>query len=228
MVRQCELLSVNRSGLYYQPRGETALNLALMRLIDEQFLETPWYGARQMARHLRRQGHKVGRKRMRRLMGVMGLTPIYQPPRTTVPHPGHRVYPYLLRGLAIERADQVWCVDITYIPMHRGFLYLVAVIARRQPGLAKIDLQLLARRRFKGIVGGTVLRAAGRRSSNQRVPMMERSGVTPPEMSVRSFCSRLFQFTTSILISISGCACMKVCGPSARNRGRWPHCSRRR
>ncbi len=128
MVRQCELLSVSRSGLYYQPRGETALNLALMRLIDEQFLETPWYGARQMARHLRRQGRMVGRKRMRRLMGRMGLTPIYQPPRTTVPHPSHRVSPYLLRGLAIDRADQVWCADITYIPMHRGFLYLVAVM----------------------------------------------------------------------------------------------------
>ena len=128
MVRQCELLSVNRSGLYYQPRGETVLNLGLMRLIDGQFLETPWYGARQMARHMHRLGHVVGRKRMRRLMGVMGLTPIYQPPRTTVPHPGHRVHPYLLRGLAIDRADQVWCADITYIPMRWGFLYLVAVM----------------------------------------------------------------------------------------------------
>ena len=130
MARQCELLSVSRSGLYYQPRGETALNLALMRLIDGQFLETPWYGARQMARHLRRDGHEIGRKRMRRLMGLMGLTPIYQPPRTTVPHPGHGQYPYLLRGVAIERPDQVWCADITYIPMRRGFLYLVAVMDR--------------------------------------------------------------------------------------------------
>jgi len=128
LVRQCKLLSVSRSGLYYQPRGETALNLALMRLIDEQFLATPWYGSRQMARHLRRQGHIVGRKRMRRLMGLMGLVPIYQPPRTTVPHPRHRLYPYLLRGLAIDRPDQVWCSDITYIPMRRGFLYLVAVM----------------------------------------------------------------------------------------------------
>ena len=128
MVQQCELLGVNRSGLYYQPRGETALNLALMRLIDGQFLETPWYGARQMARHLRREGHVVGRKRMRRLMGLMGLTPIYQPPRTTVPHPGHRLYPYLLRGLTIDRPNQVWCADITYVPMRRGFFYLVAVM----------------------------------------------------------------------------------------------------
>ena len=106
VVRQCELLSVNRSGLYYQPRGETASNLALMRVIDEQFLATPWYGSRQMARHLRRHGHIVGRKRMRRLMALMGLAPIYQPPRTTVPHPGHRLYPYLLRGLAIDRPNQ--------------------------------------------------------------------------------------------------------------------------
>jgi putative transposase len=128
MVQQCELLGVNRSGLYYQPRGETALNLALMRLIDGQFLETPWYGARQMARHLRREGHVVGRKRMRRLMGLMGLTPIYQPPRTTVPHPGHRLYPYLVRGLTIDRPNQVWCADITYVPMRRGFFYLVAVM----------------------------------------------------------------------------------------------------
>src|SRR4051812_14744338 len=99
-----------------------------MRLIDAQFLETPWYGSRQMARQLRRDGHEVGRKRVRRLMGVMGLVPIYQRPRTTVPHPEHRVYPYLLRDLAVERPNQVWCADITYIPMRRGFLYLVAVM----------------------------------------------------------------------------------------------------
>jgi putative transposase len=99
-----------------------------MRLIDEQFTETPWYGTRQMARQLRRQGHDVGRKRVRRLMRVMGLTAIYQHPRTTVPHPEHRVHPYLLRGLPIDRPNQVWCADITYIPMRRGFLYLVAVM----------------------------------------------------------------------------------------------------
>jgi putative transposase len=128
IVRQCELVSISRSSFYYQPVGETAENLALMRLIDAQFLETPWYGSRQMARHLRRDGHEVGRKRVRRLMGVMGLVPIYQRPRTTVPHPEHRVYPYLLRDLAVERPNQVWCADITYIPMRRGFLYLVAVM----------------------------------------------------------------------------------------------------
>jgi len=128
VVRQCELLSISRSSFYYQPMGETAGNLALMRLIDAQFLETPWYGSRQMARHLRRDGHEVGRKRVRRLMALMGLVPIYQRPRTTVPNSEHRIYPYLLRDLVVDRPNQVWCTDITYIPMRRGFLYLVAVM----------------------------------------------------------------------------------------------------
>ncbi len=108
--------------------GETAGNLALMRLIDAQFLETPWYGSRQMARHLRRDGHEVGRKRVRRFMALMGLVPIYQRPRTTVPNSAHRIYPDLLRDLVVDRPNQVWCTDITYIPMRRGFLYLVAVM----------------------------------------------------------------------------------------------------
>jgi putative transposase len=128
IVRQCELVSISRSGFYHRPAEETPLNLELMRLVDAQFLETPWYGSRQMARHLRRGGHLVGRKRVRRLMARMGLAPIYQRPRTTVPHPGHRVWPYLLRDLVVERPNQVWCADITYIPMRRGFLYLVAVM----------------------------------------------------------------------------------------------------
>ena len=128
VVRQCELLLVSRSGFYYQPVGETAENLALMRLIDAQFLEAPWYGSRQMARHLRREGHAVGRKRVRRLMALMGLAPIYQRPRTTVPNPEHRIWPYLLRNLVIDWPNQVWSMDITYIPMRRGFLYLAAVM----------------------------------------------------------------------------------------------------
>jgi putative transposase len=119
---------IGRSTFYRAPAPDTAENLALMRLLDEQFLETPWYGSRQMARHLRRQGHAVGRKRVRRLMATMGLAPIYQRPRTTVPHPAHRIYPYLLRDLVVDRPNQVWCADITYIPMRRGFLYLVAVM----------------------------------------------------------------------------------------------------
>lgn len=128
IVRQCALVSIGRSTFYRAPAPETAENLLLMRLLDEQFLETPWYGSRQMTRHLRRLGHAVGRKRVRRLMATMGLAPIYQRPRTTVPHPAHRIYPYLLRDLVIDRPNQVWCADITYIPMRRGFLYLVAVM----------------------------------------------------------------------------------------------------
>ena len=128
VVRQCELVTISRSGFYHRPAEETPLNLELMRLIDAQFLETPWYGSRQMARHLRREGYVIGRKRMRRLMAKMGLMPIYQRPRTTVPNPKHRIFPYLLRDLVIARPNHVWCTDITYLPMRRGFLYLVAVM----------------------------------------------------------------------------------------------------
>jgi putative transposase len=99
-----------------------------MRLIDEQFMATPWYRSRQMARYLRREGHVVGRKRVRRLMAKIGLAPIYQRPQNTVPYPEHRKYPYLLKDLVITRPDQIWCADVTYIPMRRGFLYLVAVM----------------------------------------------------------------------------------------------------
>ena len=130
VVRQCEPVSISRSGFYHRPVGETAPNLELMRLIDARFLETPWYGSRQMARHLRREGYVVGRKRIRRLMAKMGLAPIHQRPRTTVPNPERRVFPYLLRDVAIDRPDRVWCADITYLPMRRGFLYLVAVMDR--------------------------------------------------------------------------------------------------
>jgi putative transposase len=128
IARQCELVRIARSSFYYTGRGESPLNLALMRGIDEQFMETPWYGSRQMARYLRRQGHCVGRKRIRRLMRKMGLAAIYQAPRTSQPHPEHRIYPYLLRGMTIDRPNQVWCADICYVPMRRGFLYLVAIM----------------------------------------------------------------------------------------------------
>ncbi|GAN85556.1 integrase [Komagataeibacter intermedius TF2] len=127
-MRQCTLLQLNRSGVYYWPVPESEANLELMRLIDAQFLEAPYYGSRQMTRHLRRPGHDVGHKRARRLMAGMGRRAIYQKPRTTVPHPEHRKYPYLLRDLVIDRPNQVWCSDITYIPMRKGFLYLVAVM----------------------------------------------------------------------------------------------------
>ena len=128
IARQCELVSISRSSFYYLPTGESPLNLTLMRLIDEAFTEWPFFGARQMARHLRRQGYTVGRKRVSRLMAKMGLSPIYQQPKTTVPHPEHKIHPYLLRDLVIDRPNQVWCADITYLPMRRGFLYLVAIM----------------------------------------------------------------------------------------------------
>ncbi len=128
LSRQCRLLSLSRSSLYHRPKGESPQNLALMRRIDELFLNYPFYGSRQMVRHLWRDGVRAGRHRVRRLMRLMGLQAIYQAPRTTTRHPRHRVYPYLLKGLAVEQPHQVWAADITYIPVQRGFLYLVAVM----------------------------------------------------------------------------------------------------
>ena len=128
LSRQCRLLDLSRSSLYYRPKGESAETLALMRRIDELFLLYPFYGSRQMVRHLRREGVRVGRHRVRRLMRLMGIAAIYRAPRTSTPHPEHRVYPYLLKGLRIEEPDQVWCADITCIPVRSGFLYLVAVM----------------------------------------------------------------------------------------------------
>ena len=128
ITRQCRLLSISRSSFYYAGKGESEANLALMRRIDELFMKYPFYGSRQMARHLQREGETVGRHRVRRLMRLMGLEAIYQAPRTSDPHPAHRIYPYLLRGMEINRANQVWCSDITYIPVQHGFLYLVAIM----------------------------------------------------------------------------------------------------
>ena len=128
LSRQCEILAISRSSFYYTPKGESPANLALMRRIDELFLKYPFYGSRQMVRRLRRDGFCVGRHRVRRLMRLMGLSAIYQKPRTSDPHPEHRIYPYLLKGLAITHPNQVWCADITYIPVQRGFLYLVAIM----------------------------------------------------------------------------------------------------
>ena len=125
---QCKLLSLTRSNLYYTPKGESAENLKFMEIIDKQFLETPWYGSRQMARWMKRQGCSCGRHRVRRLMRMMRLVPIYQAPNTSKKHPEHKVYPYLLKGMVIDRPNQVWCADITYIPMHRGFLYLMVIM----------------------------------------------------------------------------------------------------
>ena len=128
ITKQCDLLSISRSSWYYEALGESAENLELMRLIDEQFMEEPSYGVRQMARHLRRKGYWVNRKRVWRLMRKMGLMAIYQKPDTSKPHPEHKIYPYLLRGVEITNSNHVWCADVTYIPMSKGFLYLVAVM----------------------------------------------------------------------------------------------------
>ena len=128
LVRQCRLVSIARSSFYYEGTGESPLNLRLMRSIDAQFLETPFYGSRQMQRWLRRQGDTVSRKRVRRLLRLLGLHAVFQRPRMSQSHPGHRIYPYLLRDVAITRPNHVWCTDVTYIPLQRGFLYLVAVM----------------------------------------------------------------------------------------------------
>ncbi len=128
ITRQCALIGVSRSAWHGPGKSESPLNLAPMKLIDAQFMETPFYGSRQMARHLRNQGYCAGRKRIRRLMARMGLRAVHQRPRTTVPHPEHRKFPHLLRDLAIERPNQVRCADIAYIPMRRGFLHLVAIM----------------------------------------------------------------------------------------------------
>jgi putative transposase len=128
IVRQCELVGISRSSWYYRPAGESDLNLELMRLIDELHLDCPWYGSRQMARVLRRMGYDVGRKRVRRLMRLMGIRSLAPAPNTSRRAPGHAVYPYLLRDLDIERPGQAWCADVTYLPMAHGFLYLVAIM----------------------------------------------------------------------------------------------------
>jgi len=128
VVRQCRLLDISRSSLYYQPTGISEEDLTLMKLIDHQYLATPFYGTRKIAAWLKHQGYTVNRKRVRRLMRIMGLRAIYRRPRTSHPAPGHKVYPYLLSGMKITRPNQVWAADITYIPMARGFLYLVAII----------------------------------------------------------------------------------------------------
>jgi putative transposase len=126
--RQCELLGLARASYYHQPAPETAENLKLMRVIDETYLEFPVFGSRQMTRWLRRQGYAVNRKRVRRLMQQMGLEAIYRKPNLSRKHPSNPVFPYLLRGLVIDRPNQVWATDITYIPLQGGFIYLCAVI----------------------------------------------------------------------------------------------------
>ena len=128
LTRQCELLFIHRSGLYYKPVPESEQNLHLMRLLDEQYLNTPFYGIRRLTRWLSRLGHKVNHKRVDRLMKLMGWQTIYRKPNTSWKNKDHKVYPYLLKDLKIERANQAWGIDITYVPMRRGFMYLCAII----------------------------------------------------------------------------------------------------
>jgi putative transposase len=126
--QQCRLLAVSRSSIYRKPAEASAGELGIMALIDRQYLARPYYGSRRMAAWLATQGHLVNRKRAQRLMRLLGLAAIYQRPNTSKPAAAHKIYPYLLRGLAIERVNQVWCSDVTYIPMAKGFLYLVVIM----------------------------------------------------------------------------------------------------
>jgi putative transposase len=128
IAAQCRLLKVARSTLYYRPVPVSMDDLAVMRRMDELHLAYPFYGSRRLAAALRRVGWLVNRKRVKRLMQVMALETIYQKPNTSRSHPDHKVHPYLLRGLVIDRPNQVWCADITYIPMAKGFVYLMAVM----------------------------------------------------------------------------------------------------
>jgi putative transposase len=126
--RQCEMLGIRRSSYYYRAKPIRPDDLKLMRQIDEMYLQNPTLGSRSISRQLKRQGKKVNRKRIQRLMRLMGIEAIYPKPHTSRPHPEHRIYPYLLRDLTIDRPNQVWAADITYVPMARGFMYLVAIM----------------------------------------------------------------------------------------------------
>jgi len=126
--KQCQILKINRSTVYYRKRSVKPLDIEQMKRIDQQYLKTPSWGSRSMRKNLRRLGYKVNRKRVQRLMRLMGLEGIYPKPRTSRPYPSHKVYPYLLRNLNIDRPNHVWAADMTYIPMCKGFMYLVAVM----------------------------------------------------------------------------------------------------
>ena len=128
VTAQCRTLKLSRSGIYYTPVPVSDTDRGLMRMIDEIHLELPYLGSRGIRSELKNRGHKAGRIHVRTLMRKMGIEAVYKKPRLSKPHPGHRIYPYLLKGLDITRANHVWCSDITYIPMARGFCYLVAVM----------------------------------------------------------------------------------------------------
>lgn len=123
IVRQCQLLGIARSSFYYQPQAPSEEELTLLRLLDQQYLKTPFYGSRRMTVVLRQHGYEINRKRVQRLMRQLGIEAIYPKPRLSQAHPEHQVYPYLLRNLEIAQANQVWCTDITYLPVLKGHFY---------------------------------------------------------------------------------------------------------
>jgi putative transposase len=128
IIEQCKLLSIHRSGFYYVAPGESDEDLAIMRLMDEQYLSTPFYGIRRLTKRLQRRGYNINHKRVRRLMSVMGWQTLYRKPNTSWKNKAHAVYPYLLKNKVIDRVNKAWAIDITYVPMRRGFMYLCAII----------------------------------------------------------------------------------------------------
>lgn len=128
IVRQCKLFKISRTSVYYKPKGEKPENFELMRLMDEQYLKTPTHGSRSMVTFLEKLGYDKNRKRIQRLMRLMGLEAIYPKKKTSTPNPAHKIYPYLLRKLCIDHPNQVWAADISYLPMEQGFMYLVAIM----------------------------------------------------------------------------------------------------
>ena len=165
--QQCRLLAVSRSSVYRPPAEVGEVDRAIMALIDRQYLARPYYGSRRMAAWLATQGHVVNRKRVRRLMRLMGLVAIYQRPNTSKPAAAHKIYPYLLGGIMIERVNQVWCSDVTYIPMAKGFLYLVVVMDWASRAVLGVAVVEHPRRRVlcRGARGSTGTATAGPRSS---------------------------------------------------------------
>lgn len=128
IINQCKVLKIPKSTYYYKQKPVSPEELEMMRQIDEEYLKHPSYGSRSMRRHLEKKGYKINRKRVQRLMRQMGIEAIYPKPRTSIPHPGHKIYPYLLRGMVIDSPNKVWASDITYVPMKHGFMYLAVIM----------------------------------------------------------------------------------------------------
>ena len=148
IIRQAEVLNISRGSVYYKPRPVPAQTLAIMRRIDELHLEYPFAGSRMLRDFLNREGIVIGRERVKRLMDRMGVQAIYRRPNTSKPAPGHKIFPYLLRGVKVGRPNQVWAMDITYIPMARGFVYLTAVVDWCTHSLLALVSSLEARARM--------------------------------------------------------------------------------